>query len=105
MRDPTGTPDTRPNWRQRGYDATYDRNRPRVISEETTCWICEKAVDKTLSGRDPDGPSIDHVIARAKGGTNDRSNLRLAHLRCNSARPGQERPRRKRPPENHPGLL
>lgn len=97
--------DPRPNWRQRGYDATYDRNRKRILRTHTVCCICGEPVDKTLSGRDPDGPSIDHIVPRAEGGTNQLDNLALAHLRCNTARPGLERPSRRRPPEAHPGLL
>lgn len=105
MRDQAAPPAARPNWRQRGYDATYERNRLRVIREETVCALCGEPVDKALSGRHRDGPTVDHVLPRAQGGTNSRANLRLAHLRCNSARPGQERPRRKRPPARHPGLI
>lgn len=76
----------RGTWRERGYDAEYDRNRHRVLSEESECWICLELVDKTLPGTHRNGPSVDHVIARDDGGTNERSNLRLAHLRCNTAR-------------------
>ncbi|WP_152203638.1 HNH endonuclease [Georgenia thermotolerans] len=49
----------------------------------TDCSICGDPVDMTL--RYPDGmcPSIDHVIPRAKGGTNDPENLALAHMQCN----------------------
>lgn len=103
--DHPGTKAPRPTFHERGYDKTYYRNRARVLREETSCWICNKPVDKTLTGRDPDGPTADHVLARAKGGTNDRSNLRLAHLRCNSARTGKERPKRRREPERHPGTI
>lgn len=102
--DPANKP-PRPSFHQRGYDRTYHRNRARVIAEETDCWICHKPVDKTLSGRDPYGPTADHVLPRHKGGTNDRTNLRLAHQRCNNARTGLERPKRKRAPERHPGLI
>ena len=31
-------------------------------------------------------PTLDHVIPRSKGGSDDRSNLRTAHLWCNSLR-------------------
>lgn len=76
----------RGNFRERGYDATYDRNRRRVIGDEDVCWLCGHVVDKTLPGTDPDGPTVDHIKPREHGGTNELSNLRLAHLRCNSAR-------------------
>ncbi len=76
----------RGNFRERGYDATYDRNRRRVLRDEDICWLCGVVVDKRLPGTDPNGPTVDHVVPRENGGTNDLGNLRLAHLRCNSAR-------------------
>lgn len=61
--------------------------RLRVIAEEDTCHLCHRPVDKTLSGRDPFGPTVDHRIPRSQGGPLlDRSNLALAHLRCNAAK-------------------
>lgn len=100
-----GSEDTRPNWRERGYDKRYDRNHKRVLRDETLCWICGDVVDKTLSGRDPKGPSVDHVIPRAQGGSNDRDNLRLAHLSCNSAHAGRRTTRKRPVTQRHPGLL
>lgn len=76
----------RGNWRERGYDAEYDRNRVIVLREEDTCWLCSVTVDKTLPGTHRDGPSVDHVIRREDGGSNARDNLRLTHLRCNTGR-------------------
>lgn len=78
----------RGNWRERGYDAAYDRNRRVVLREETICWLCGELVDKTLPGTESDGPSVDHVVRREDGGSNRRENLRLAHLRCNTGRRG-----------------
>jgi 5-methylcytosine-specific restriction endonuclease McrA len=31
-------------------------------------------------------PSLDHILPRSLGGTHDSSNLRTAHLHCNSMR-------------------
>ena len=93
----------RPDWRQRGYDRIYDRNHGIVLRRQTTCWICGQPVDKTLTG--PEGPSVDHVIPRRDGGTNQLDNLRLAHLRCNSARQAGERVKRRRPQPQHPGII
>lgn len=91
------------------YDRAYDRNRLRVLHEEHVCHICGRPVDKTLSGRDPLGPSIDHLIPVAAGGTHDRANLRLAHQRCNNQRQTDglvTRPARARPAARlHPGLI
>ena len=53
------------------------------------CGICRKRVDITLASGtrgDPMGPSIDHVVPRSQGGTNDLANLRLTHWVCNNKR-------------------
>lgn len=53
------------------------------------CGICRKRVDITLTSGprgNPMGPSIDHVVPRSQGGTNDLANLRLTHWVCNNRR-------------------
>lgn len=89
------------------YGKTYAPNHARVMREEDTCHVCGLPVDKTLSGRHPLGPTVDHLVPVAAGGTHDRANLRLAHARCNNQRqaPGVTRPARARPAAQHPGLL
>lgn len=59
--------------------------RARVITEETHCIRCGQPVDRTLPGTHPDGPTADHIVPRAHGGQNTRSNYGLAHLHCNLA--------------------
>lgn len=60
--------------------AVYDR-------DAWTCWLCEEDVDPALVGSlSPWRPSLDHVTPRSRGGSNDPSNLRLAHQWCNSVR-------------------
>ena len=49
----------------------------------TDCSICGEPVDMAAKLPDQMCPSVDHVIPRAKGGTNDPSNLALAHFSCN----------------------
>ena len=49
----------------------------------TDCSICGEPVDMTARLPDQMCPSVDHVIPRAKGGTNDPENLALAHFTCN----------------------
>jgi len=52
---------------------------------ETHCWRCGEAVDLTLSGNDPNGPTIGHIVETDQGGhPTDPSNYRLEHGRCNS---------------------
>ncbi len=48
-----------------------------------TCYLCGREIDQALRGPHPLSASIDHVKPLAQGGTNDRSNLRAAHLACN----------------------
>lgn len=53
------------------------------------CGICKRKVDITLkSGTRGSrrGPSVDHIIPRSIGGTDDLENLRLAHWGCNQKR-------------------
>lgn len=53
------------------------------------CGICRRKVDITLkSGTKGSrkGPSVDHIIPRSLGGSDDLSNLRLAHWGCNQKR-------------------
>lgn len=63
---------------ERGLNAEYDHNRVIVMREETHCWLC--------NGSGLPNDQADHVIPRARGGTNERSNLRRAHRRCNAGR-------------------
>lgn len=74
----------------------WRRIRADVLATEDHCWICGHAVDLTLPGTHPYGPTADHVIPLSHGGDpRDRSNLRLAHLRCNGGR-GNHNPHRRR---------
>lgn len=60
--------------------ALYERDR-------WICWLCLESVDRSLIGtRSPWRPSLDHVEPRSLGGSNDESNLRLAHQWCNCVR-------------------
>lgn len=49
----------------------------------TSCGVCGEEVDLTLRYPDLMRGSIDHKVPVARGGTSDRSNLQLVHLRCN----------------------
>ena len=65
--------------------AAWRRARAAVLARETVCYLCGRPVDKRLPGSSPAGPTVDHLEARAAGGSlYDSSNLHLAHQRCNS---------------------
>lgn len=53
------------------------------------CGICGGRVAPEKKHPDPMYGSIDHIIPLAQGGTNDLTNLQLAHLRCNLAKGGR----------------
>ncbi len=82
--DPPG----RPTASQRGYGAEWRRVSAQVTAGATACHWC----GQPFTGEDP--ATADHIVPRARGGTNDLSNLVPAHRSCNSRRGGQMRKRR-----------
>ena len=72
-------------------DACKRRPRWAVLSvrqlanrDGINCQICGHTVNLDLIGTHDDmRPSIDHVVPRAAGGSDDAENLQLAHLWCN----------------------
>ncbi len=64
-----------------GIDLTELGDRDRW-----TCWVCGGEVDPLAVPGSPHAASVDHVVPRSRGGTNDPANLRLAHRRCNGQR-------------------
>ena len=55
----------------------WQKIRDRILRASDVCYICGKV------GAD----SVDHVVPKAKGGTDDPSNLRPAHMHpCNRAK-------------------
>ncbi len=63
--------------RMRGIDAEYWRNRRIVMRYATRCAICGGLPT------DDDPLECGHKIPRAKGGTNELSNLQPEHRSCN----------------------
>lgn len=59
---------------------------------EGVCWICGMRIPDPRGEHKDRGPraalrmSVDHVVARSIGGTNQRDNLKAAHRFCNSLR-------------------
>lgn len=47
------------------------------------CHLCGVKVDLSLSGMEPNGPTIDHLVPLSEGGTDDPVNVALAHRQCN----------------------
>lgn len=57
----------------------------REILAGLRCERCGGPVDPMVPWPDPKSGTVGHIIARAEGGTNERSNLRLEHLGCNNS--------------------
>lgn len=60
-----------------------------VAARGRKCHICHCKIDLNLSGRHPQGPTIDHILPVSMGGTNDLANLNIAHRVCNTRRGNQ----------------
>lgn len=77
--------------RRRALIASASTGEPVLLAEIAErdgwrCGICERPVDTKERWPAPGSPSLDHVVPLSKGGAHDPSNVRLAHVRCNSAR-------------------
>lgn len=57
----------------------------------TNCAICGEEIDMTLKRpASMFGPSVDHIVPRAHGGSDDPENLQLAHYWCNAVKSDRE---------------
>lgn len=64
-----------------GYFA-WKRKLDRIIKRDRKC--CQLCGKKVVMSRDSHmSPSLDHIVPKAQGGSNDDSNLQLAHWICN----------------------
>ena len=70
----------RRTWQRSGENVTIVGLRER---DGDNCGICGLVIDFVLSGREPMGRTVDHVLPRSKGGAHSWANTQLAHLRCN----------------------
>lgn len=74
----------------------HRRRRQQVRERDgDLCWICGAVVHEGLPSDSPARATIDHVRERALGGSNDLSNLRLAHFVCNANRSNSHTTRRR----------
>lgn len=61
----------------------WRRLRAAVLMRSNICHICDEPIDLTLSGLDPLGPTVDHIIPVIEGGMSELDNLASAHRDCN----------------------
>lgn len=70
---------------QRGYDHRWDKLRKLILARDK--YLCQACLAK---GRVAQGNQVDHITPKAKGGTNDPSNLRVLCEPCHTAKTTQE---------------
>jgi len=72
--------------RQRGVPADTVYIAELLQEQKFRCSLCQKRINPKIKYPDSMSASIDHVIPLSQGGTGERSNLRAAHMGCNSAK-------------------
>ena len=65
---------------ERGYGSAWEKLRRRVIAEERICRHCGTAEQLT----------VDHIRPKSRGGSDDRSNLRVLCGRCHCLKTRRE---------------
>ena len=80
--------------------AETDKTFKRVGSDWVgKCLICNGPV--AFDSRTGEGATLEHILARSRGGTEDPANLAVVHGRCNWEKGRRWDPRRKRSPEEY----
>ena len=54
------------------------------------CHLCDEPVDRVADFNDDFAPSLDHLLPRSRGGSDEPENLKTAHRLCNSIRQDDE---------------
>lgn len=78
-------PDNAPAGYNERRSHQLSRGRRRAIFERDgwRCYLCSKAIDRSLVWPHPLSGSLDHVKPVAMGGEHDPGNLRATHFACN----------------------
>jgi len=79
------------NHRRRLKEATIEKVSLQEIFERDggICQLCGWPVDPELKSPHPESATLDHIVPLLFGGTHEKSNLQLAHRRCNSIKGGE----------------
>ena len=94
-------PKNRSNWdrrtprQQRGLGRDHEKMRERVLDEEPFCRACQEAGRISLT------TVADHILNRAAGGTNERSNYQGLCDDCHKLKTAQESGRGRRRRQDH----
>lgn len=52
--------------------------------DDWVCGLCGDSIDRNEEVPHPYAATIDHIVPRARGGSDELNNLQIAHFRCNS---------------------
>lgn len=74
----------------------WQQLRKSVRAQATICGLCGDALDRTAVWPSPDCTVVDHIVNVSDGGTNDPTNVRASHNRCNASRAATEGHQRRR---------
>lgn len=69
---------------KRGYGASWDKLRKIILADEPLCRTC------TAEGRVTVATHVDHIKPKAKGGTDEPSNLQPLCAPCHDAKTDRE---------------
>ena len=72
--------------RRRSFGLSWLDRMALFARDGWACQICSEPVDYLADPHSDWYPSLDHIVPRSRGGSDDVSNLRLAHRWCNSVR-------------------
>ena len=76
------------NTTDRGYGWSWQKLRARILKRDLYLCRCE---DCRSSGRVRPASEVDHIVAKAHGGTDDDSNLQAINSDCHKAKTARER--------------
>lgn len=71
----------------RGYGTAWDRLRPIILKRDGYVCQCE---DCKREGIVRPATHVDHIIAKAQGGTDDPSNLQSMNVKCHMRKTARE---------------
>ncbi len=80
---------------ERGYGTAWEKLRAEVLASEPLCRPCFRASPR----RTTIATAVDHIVSKAKGGTDDRANLQSICMPCHgrkSIEEGGGKPRRRK---------
>lgn len=74
------------NRANKSYGLTWLDRMALFARDGWNCQICSEPMDYTADPQSDWYPTIDHILPRSKGGGDELSNLRSAHMWCNAVR-------------------